>query len=449
MAKLTLTDVSAGYLSVATYNANNVLLEAALENTLSRDGTAPNTMSANLDLNSNKVVNVTDGTNNQDAVTLAQLTASVATPEGTAVKSTGVTDGYILTADGANASVWEAIPAHEGTTVLSTGVADGYVLTADGANASAWEAIPAVAGTDVTAVAITDGYVLTADGAGATAWEAVPSGGAPEGTSVLSTGPVTDGYVLTADGAGAAAWEAVPAGGISNVVEDTTPQLGGDLDLNSSDVTGTGNVSITGNISNTGNVEVTNVVPKIVVEQSGGSVDYKKWALGYATGNQLYFPRLLTDADVNGGYAFRISRTGTTTGLIEMGGTVFSMKDAQLNAAELLDYSISKQTETIASGVVTTSYNAGQCIEITLTENITTWAISSVSGSDRYGELLIKFVQDGTGSRTVAWGGLTVKWPAGAAPTITPTATTGTDLVSLKTFDGGTTWYGNVSQDFS
>ena len=37
--------------------------------------------------------------------------------------------------------------------------------------------------------------------------------------------------------------------GISNIVEDTTPQLGGDLDLNSNDVTGTGNINIVGNIS--------------------------------------------------------------------------------------------------------------------------------------------------------------------------------------------------------
>jgi len=35
---------------------------------------------------------------------------------------------------------------------------------------------------------------------------------------------------------------------LSNVVEDTTPQLGGDLDLNSNDITGTGDVSITGTV---------------------------------------------------------------------------------------------------------------------------------------------------------------------------------------------------------
>ena len=44
----------------------------------------------------------------------------------------------------------------------------------------------------------------------------------------------------------------LPASGISNVVEDTTPQLGGNLDLNSKNVTGTGNINITGNATVTG-----------------------------------------------------------------------------------------------------------------------------------------------------------------------------------------------------
>ncbi len=41
---------------------------------------------------------------------------------------------------------------------------------------------------------------------------------------------------------------------INNVVEDTTPQLGGDLDLNSSDITGTGDINITGTIQSSGNI---------------------------------------------------------------------------------------------------------------------------------------------------------------------------------------------------
>jgi len=51
--------------------------------------------------------------------------------------------------------------------------------------------------------------------------------------------------------------------GILNVVEDTTPQLGGDLDLNSSDVTGTGNVNITGTITSTGDITTSGVLNSI------------------------------------------------------------------------------------------------------------------------------------------------------------------------------------------
>ena len=38
-------------------------------------------------------------------------------------------------------------------------------------------------------------------------------------------------------------------GGVSDIVEDLTPQLGGDLDLNNQDITGTGNISITGTVN--------------------------------------------------------------------------------------------------------------------------------------------------------------------------------------------------------
>lgn len=41
-------------------------------------------------------------------------------------------------------------------------------------------------------------------------------------------------------------------GGIGEIVQDTSPQLGGNLDLNSNNITGTGNISITGNTSITG-----------------------------------------------------------------------------------------------------------------------------------------------------------------------------------------------------
>ena len=80
MAKLThtnLTQLSSNETSaVNTINANGALTEAAIENTISRDGTAPNTMSASIDMNSNKILNVAAGTASADGVNLAQLTAA-------------------------------------------------------------------------------------------------------------------------------------------------------------------------------------------------------------------------------------------------------------------------------------------------------------------------------------------------------------------------------------
>ena len=43
--------------------------------------------------------------------------------------------------------------------------------------------------------------------------------------------------------------------GIAHVVDDTTPQLGGNLDLNSNDITGTGNLNFTGNVTLSGTVD--------------------------------------------------------------------------------------------------------------------------------------------------------------------------------------------------
>ena len=42
------------------------------------------------------------------------------------------------------------------------------------------------------------------------------------------------------------------AGSLNNIVEDTTPQLGGNLDLNSKDITGSGDIDITGNLDISG-----------------------------------------------------------------------------------------------------------------------------------------------------------------------------------------------------
>ena len=64
---------------------------------------------------------------------------------------------------------------------------------------------------------------------------------------LVRTGTGFDLYV--SDSTGSIAYQINSSGGgSSEVVDDTTPQLGGDLDLNGNDIVGTGNISITGEI---------------------------------------------------------------------------------------------------------------------------------------------------------------------------------------------------------
>ena len=59
--KITLANVSSfqnDSTAVSQYNANNALITTALDNTLSRDGTSPNQMLSNLDMNNNQVINL-------------------------------------------------------------------------------------------------------------------------------------------------------------------------------------------------------------------------------------------------------------------------------------------------------------------------------------------------------------------------------------------------------
>jgi hypothetical protein len=66
-------------------------------------------------------------------------------------------------------------------------------------------------------------------------------------TTVLNAGIVTANYYY-GDGSNLTG---ISGSGISSVFDDTTPKLGGELDLNSNNITGTGNLNVTGIITGT------------------------------------------------------------------------------------------------------------------------------------------------------------------------------------------------------
>lgn len=103
MAKLTLSNVASfvnDTTAVSTTTANNDAIEAAMENTLSRDGTSPNTMGADFDMNSNFILNLPNPTANAHAANKAYVDLIVVGAGNVPGAADPGDDGKILTASG-------------------------------------------------------------------------------------------------------------------------------------------------------------------------------------------------------------------------------------------------------------------------------------------------------------------------------------------------------------
>ncbi|MDP3726432.1 MAG: hypothetical protein Q8R36_04520 [bacterium] len=88
----------------------------------------------------------------------------------------------------------------------------------------------------------------------------------------------------------------------------------------------------------------------------------------------------------------------------------------------------------------TINLNSGNVFKITLTGNCT-FTFSNPAVTGRASSFTLILIQDGTGSRLATWPA-SVDWAGATAPTLTTTLTTGTDILTFFTTDGGTTWWG-------
>jgi hypothetical protein len=140
MAKLTLSDVNNlqnENSATATINANSTAIEQAVEKTLSRDGTSPNQMEADFDMNSNRILNLPKAVNADEPLRLQDLSDFVGSgvvtniPRGgnsgdVLAKTSGVdyevdwvSDASLLTA-GDNITLSGTSPVTVGTTLTPT-----------------------------------------------------------------------------------------------------------------------------------------------------------------------------------------------------------------------------------------------------------------------------------------------------------------------------------------
>jgi len=205
MAKLTLNDLTTlanPASAIAIINANSAAIEAAVENTLSRDGTSPNQMTADHDMNSNSILNLadaiadTDGMNKRSTQTLINSAISV---RGTVQNVLGTSPVTITGAPTVEPVISIVLPAGKllGRGVgFGTGNADvitlGTNLSLSGTtlNAATGSSSPLTTKGDIYTYSTSDlrlpvgtnGQVLSADSAEPTGlkWTA-PSGGISDG----------------------------------------------------------------------------------------------------------------------------------------------------------------------------------------------------------------------------------------------------------------------------
>jgi len=255
------------------------------------------------------------------------------------------------------------------------------------------------------------------------------------------------GIPAGATGATGATGAAGGGGTLDNIVEDTTPQLGGDLDMNGQDIVTTSNANIELAANGTGHVVVKGNTNQgaITLNCENNSHGQKiiaasHSALNSSSGN----PSTLTLPSTGDATQELVSTSATQTlsnktipddeklffgtgndayieydengdDRLKIGGTNIEFEKAVIGKTD---------TDTSNTGSVTLDFDANQNFVLTLTGNVT---LANPS-TEKVGQSgFIVLIQDGTGSRTLSLG--TDYETAGGSGITLSTAASATDIV--------------------
>lgn len=190
-----------------------------------------------------------------------------------------------------------------------------------------------------------------------------------------------------------------PDSGLANLVEDATPQLGGDLDLNGHAL----DFPSTANIADV--------------------LDEDNMASDSATA-------LATQQSIKAYADTRLALAGGT-----LSGEV-NLADNLLTRPKIKDYGEAVNALGSGGGTRTVDLTLGNVVTATVSTSTNTFAFTNPSASGVACSFTL--ILTNGGSQTVNWPAA-VDWAGGAAPTLT---TSGVDVLTFVTTDGGTTWFG-------
>jgi collagen type VII alpha len=209
----------------------------------------------------------------------------------------------------------------------------------------------------------------------------------------------TSGQVLTSNGNAAPTWQAVP----SSAFAGGTISSGS---INGADSTAGSSLTVRGGNGSAG---------------VGGDLNLYSGTGTTTPGNVL----IKTASGAGLPLATRMTFSGSTG-------------EIQFNSA--YNESISGIT---ASSTTTIDCSAGNNFDITLSSSIASLLFTNIPVARRMYFCTLILIQDATGSKTITWPA-SIRWQAGSAPVLT-TAANKIDMVSLVTYDGGTSWLGVIA----